>query len=138
MKIRNRIRMIPIMLAMALLFSLSVSAALPPSVEIQWVNTKKVTCEVIITGNLGTVSASITGNTGTTVQATATLYEIINGISTVIYTESTPTPNPLPIASFTEDFTARSGATYYLIMNGVVSKNGVDEEINRSDVETIP
>ncbi len=138
MKIRNRIRLIPIMLAMALLFSLSVSAALPPSAEIQWDNTKSVTCEIIISGNLGTVNAAITGKSGTTVEATATLYEIVNGISTVIYTESTPNPNPLPIASFTEDFTAKSGATYYLVMNGVVSKNGVDEEINRSDVETIP
>lgn len=138
MKIRNHVTIIPVMLVFALLLSMSMSAALPPSIEIQWENTKSVTCEIIILDNLGTVNASIVGKTGTTVQASATLYKIVNGISTVIYTQTTPENNAFPIARFTYEFEVESGATYYLIMNGVVSKNGVDEEINRSDVETIP
>ena len=138
MKIRNRIRFIPIVLVMGLLLSATVSAALPPSIDIQWVNTKKVVCEITITGNLGTVNASILGNTGTTVQATATLYETINGTTSVIYTQSTPTNNSLPLARFAHEFDVQSGATYYLEMSGVVSKNGVDETISRSDTEIVP
>ena len=138
MKIRNYIRIVPLLVALSLLLSFSVSAALPPSAETQWENTKTVTCEVFVIDNLGTVSASIVGYTGSTVQATATLYEILPGLATIIYTESTPENNPYPVASFVYEFEIKSGATYYLVMDGVVSMNGVDEEINRTDVVAVP
>ena len=138
MKIQKCIRIVPIMLVLVLLLSLPLSAALPPAAEIQWENTGVVSCDIIITGNLGTVSASITGKTGTTVQAWAILYKIVNGISTTIYEHETPENNAFPIARFTYEFEVESGVTYYLIMNGVVSKNGVDEEICEADYVTIP
>jgi len=138
LKIRNHIRLLPLLVAFSLLLSFSVSAALPPSAETQWDNTKSVSCDVFVINNLGTVSASIVGFYGTTVQATATLYEILPGLATIIYTESTPENNPVPIASFTHDFEVKSGATYYLVMDGVVSINGVDETISDSDVVAVP
>lgn len=138
MKIKKRIRFVFIMLVMVLLLPTAVSAALPPSSEIQWDNTAVVTCEVIITGNSATASASITGKAGTTVRAWATLYEIIDGTGSIIYYEETPENNQLPIASFLYSFTPKSGATYYLVMDGVVSQNGVDETIYRTDMEDAP
>lgn len=138
MKIQNHIRLVLVMLVMVLLLPTTVSAALPPSSEIQWDNTAVVTCEVIITGNSATASASITGKAGSTVRAWATLYEIIDGSGSIIYYEQTPENNQLPIASFLYSFTPVSGATYYLVMGGVVSKNGVDESIYRTDMEDAP
>lgn len=138
MKIQKSIRIVLAILVVVLLLPTTVSAALPPSVEIQWENTAVVTCEVIIIGNIGVVDASITGNDGTTVRAWATLYEIIDGSGSIIYYEETPENNPYPFASFGYEFTPKSGATYYLVLDGVVSKNGVDETIYDTDMEDAP
>jgi hypothetical protein len=137
MKILTRIRIIPIILVLSMLLPMAVSAALPPSMEIQWKNTQSLTCEIIILGNLGTVNASIIGCPGSTIEAEATLYKIVNGISTTIYTETVQTTT-FPVARFVHEFEVESGVSYYLILWGMVSKNGVDEEICDADYETIP
>lgn len=138
MHILKTIRTLLVPLTLILLLSLVVSAALPPSSEIQWENTQSTSCDIFITDNIGTVSASINGKYGSTVEAQAYLYEILNGTTTLLYSGSTPEDNSLPFASFVYEFEIKSGATYYLVMNGVVSRNGVDENISDSDIEYIP
>ncbi len=138
MRIKNRIRVILISLAMLLLMPTVALAALPPTAEIQWVNTKAVGCNIFVSGTSGSISATITGYTGTIVRATVEFYMIKNGVRTDLYSASTPSNHALPIAAFSCNFTPESGATYYLYLNGVVSRNGIDEEISRSDIETIP
>ena len=138
MRIENRFRIILISLAMLLLMPTVALAALPPTAEIQWENTKAVACNIFVSGTSGSISASITGYTGATVRATVEFYMIKNGVRTTLYMASTPSNNPIPLAAFTCNFTPESGATYYLYLNGVVSRNGINEEISRSDIETIP
>ncbi len=138
MRIKNRIRIILISLAMLLLMPTVALAALPPTAEIQWENTKAVGCNIFVSGTSGSIGASITGYTGTIVRATVEFYMIKNGVRTTLYMASTPSNHTLPVAVFAYDFTPESGATYYLNLNGVVSRNGVDEKISRSDIETIP
>lgn len=140
MKIYVSIRFILFSLVIALTLSSVAFAALPPTTEIQWENTKLVVCNIIVVdnSNIATARASITGYTGTTIDAYARLYKIKDGIGTDIYYETTPEDNPYPFASFGYDFTLESGATYYLILYGTVSKNGVDETIRETDVVTIP
>ena len=138
MKIKNRICIILVSLAMLLLMPSVAFAALPPSAEIQWTNTKAVGCNILISGTSGSIAANIIGNSGTTVRATVEFYMIKNGVRTTLYMASTPSNHSLSFAAFTCDFTPESGATYYLNLNGVVSKNGIDERISDSDIETVP
>jgi hypothetical protein len=138
MKIKNHIRILLISLVVFMLLPTIALAALPPAVEPQWTNTKSVGCNIIISGSKGSISASITGYTGTTVQASVLFYKIKNGVRTDLYSASTPENNSLPIAAFTYAFTPESGATYYLYLSGVVSRNGINEEISDMDIETYP
>lgn len=138
MKIKNHIRILLISLVVFILLPTVALAALPPTVEPQWTNTKGVGCNIIISGNKGTISASITGFTGTTVQASVLFYKIKNGVRTDLYSASSPANNTMPFAAFSYAFTPESGATYYLYLSGVVSRNGIDEEISDMDIETYP
>ncbi len=133
-------RFILVNLILSLLLSTTVLAALPPTIDTQWQNTSMVVCNIIVVdnSNIATARASITGYTGTTIDAYARLYKIKDGIGTDIYYETTPEDNPYSFASFGYDFTLESGATYYLILYGTVSKNGVDETIRKTDAVTIP
>ena len=97
-----------------------------------------VTCDVLISGNQGTATASIIGKTGSSVQGSVELYETISGVTTLIYSNSKPASSAPPRVSFTYSFTVQSGATYYLELNGTVSKGGYDEPITASDTEVIP
>lgn len=138
MKNKKRISFIAFGLLWMLLFSTAVSAALPPTFEPQWENINTVVCGIIVTDDSSTATGSIAAVTGSYVEATATLYKLKNGLTTVEYFASTPENNPLPIASFTYQFVPQSGASYYFVMEGVVSKDGVEEVIERSDSKFFP
>ena len=138
MKIQKRIILAILSFLMAALLAIPSFAALPQPDWTQWVNTIKVGCNIIVLGNQGAVSASITGKTGSSVQGSVELYETINGVTTLIYSDSKPASSAPPRVSFTYSFTVQSGATYYLELNGTVSKGGYDEPITASDTEIIP
>ena len=138
MKIQKRIILAVLSFLMATLLAIPSFAALPQIDEIQWQNTKMVTCDVLISGNQGTATASIIGKTGSSVQGSVELYETISGVTTLIYSNSKPASSAPPRVSFTYSFTVQSGATYYLELNGTVSKGGYDEPITASDTEIIP
>lgn len=138
MKIQVHMRFVLISLSVIFLLSGTVFAALPPSTDTQWENTSVVVCNIVVSGNSAMARASITGYTGAVVDAYARLYKIKDGIGTDIYYETTPDNNPYPFASFIYEFTPESGATYYLILYGTVTINGVDETIRKTDVVTIP
>ena len=138
MKIQKRIILAVLSFLMATLLAIPSFAALPQIDEIQWQNTKVVTCDVLISGNQGTATASIIGKTGSSVQGSVELYETISGVTTLIYSNSKPASSAPPRVSFTYSFTVQSGATYYLELNGIVSKGGYDEPITASDTEIIP
>ena len=138
MKIQKRIILAVLSFLMATLLAIPSFAALPQIDEIQWQNTKMVTCDVLISGNQGTATASIIGKTGSSVQGSVELYETISGVTTLIYSNSKPASSAPPRVSFTYSFTVQSGATYYLELNGTVSKGGYDEPITASDTEVIP
>lgn len=138
MKNKKRISLIIVSLVCTLLFPTMVSAALPPTVEPQWANTNTVVCGIVVTSEGATARASITGKNGTYVEATATLYKIKDDVPTIIYTASTPENNPMPFASFTYEFAPESGATYFLVLRGTVSKNGVEDVIEESDTAAFP
>ena len=138
MKIKLYVRFILVSLLIALLLPITMLAALPPAMEVQWQNTQRVSCNIFVSGNLASASASITAYVGATVDAYARLYKIKDGIGTDIYYETTPDDNPYSFASFGCDFTPESGATYYLNLYGTVTLNGVSETIRDTDVVTIP
>ena len=138
MKSKKRISFFTLGLVWVLLFSIMVSAALPPTAEQQWQNINAVVCGIIITVEGGTARASINGVTGSYVEARATLYQIVGSIPIVVYVGTTPENNPMPYASFTYPFVPESGTSYYLFLYGVVSKDGIEEEIQESDIVAIP
>ncbi len=138
MKNKKRISFIVFGLLWMLLFSTAVSAALPPKVEPQWANINTIVCGIAETNDGAMARGSIVGMTGTYVEATATLYKLKNGITTVEYFASTPENNPYPFASFTYEFVPQSGASYYFVMEGVVSKDGVEEIVDESDMKFFP
>jgi len=137
-KVRNPIRMLLIALAVVLLFPTVTSAALPPTVEPQWNTTMSVGCNIILSGNVGAATASIIGYTGSVVEAYAVLFMIKDGERTDLFWDSTPSDWTMAYASFGWDFTPVSGATYYLVLSGLVTGNGTHDDIYQRDVETVP
>ena len=138
MKIQKRIILAVLSFLMAIVFAIPAAAYQPPATGVQWINTKSVSCNILVTGTSATASAAITGKSGSSVQATVTLYKTVNGVTSAIYSESKTSPSFLPKVSFSYGFTVQSGATYYLELNGTVSKGGYDEPITTSDTEIIP
>ncbi len=139
MKIQKRICLTLFSLLLAVMLPMSVFAALPQIDGVQWVNTKSVSCNIqVVSSTRAIFVATINGNTGSTVQGTIELYETIGNTTTLLYSDSQPATSVPPQAAFSHEFNIQGGATYYLELNGVVSKNGYDEIISFSDTEYVP
>lgn len=134
MKNKRHRRLIIFTLISAMLFPTIVSAALPCSAAIQWTNTQVVTCDLIMSDNLGSVCATVIGDPSSVVQATATLTSLKGIVKTIVYTESTPEDYSLYFADFLYEFVPQSYTTYRLDLDAVVSLNGVDEVIDEHDI----
>ena len=139
MKIQKRICLALFSLLLAIMFPLSVFAALPQIDSIQWVNTMSVSCNIqVVSSTRAIFVAEITGKSGSTVQGTIELYETIGNTTTLLYSDSDPATSAPPKVAFSHEFNIQGGATYYLELNGIVSKNGYDEIISFSDTEYVP
>ena len=138
MKIQKLISLILAVLLVVPVFLFPASAIVPPSDEIQWTNTTLVSCNIIVLGTDGSACASIVGKPGATIQATVVFYETIGGAVTTLYSDSKISSGLSPMVTFVHDLTVQGGATYYLELNGIVSKDGYDEIISFSDTEYVP
>ena len=116
----------------SVLLSISIFAALPPTVDPQYENASDAKCQIFIGSNFTTALASIEGKSRSSVNATVTLYKTKFGTTSVIYTDSA-TNDVFSKVSFEYNFSPEIGATYRLELYGVVTLNGVDEIIQESD-----
>ena len=68
MKLKKLIRAVSLMLVLPLILSVTISAALPPSLDVQWDNADQVVCVIQIVDNVGEALASVMGKFGSTLE----------------------------------------------------------------------
>ena len=107
------------------------SSALGIVVYARWVNTVSVSCGVTFSGRVASCSGSLTAATGSTIDATLTLYKKnVSGGWDPVSGASWPKYVPLPVLSYNQTFTVNSAGTYKVTLTATVSRNGVDELIS--------
>ena len=119
------------LMLLASCFTANAAAAIVPPAEPLWDNAHSVTCAITLSGTRGTIQGRILGYLGTTsIAGTLTLYE--NGVEMESWNISSTTVS----ANVLDNFTATRGCTYDLVLNAVVTTNGVSEQISASDTAT--
>lgn len=103
----------------------TISAAIIPPAEPNWVTPVSGSCEIIFNGTQGTVSCNIFASNGTrNIYGTLVLYE--NDVQIDSWIINTK----LPQLFFTDNFTGVRGCTYRLVLNATVVTDGTSEQIH--------
>lgn len=129
---KNIIRVLSIVLMISCM-AMSVSAAVIPPVEPNWVNVNSLVCRVSFNGTRGTVFCDIAARTGTTsITGTLTLYEDDEEIDSWNISSNTS------YVTVADNFTGVSGCTYTLVLDADVVTSGVSESLEHTATKVCP
>ena len=129
---KNIIRVLSIVLMISCM-AMSVSAAVIPPVEPNWVNVNSLVCRVSFNGTRGTVFCDIAARAGTTsITGTLTLYE------DDVEIDSWDIDVTTSYVTIADNFTGVSGSTYKLVLDADVVRNGVTEPLDHTATKVCP
>ena len=117
------------------MLTMAVSAALPGTVTVQWVNITSISCELSFGDTLDYATACIEARTGSTIEATMTLYRLSDGVASVAATWKGTGEDVLILD---KPFNGSEGVTYYLKLSVKVTYGGYTESASATDTATAP
>ena len=93
-----------------------------------WTNTLDASTNLTFSGRTATATGRITAVSGSTIDATLTLYRISGG-SRVFVTSWSRSSSAVAVVTFSETHTVSQAGTYVVVMRATVTRNGVTDNI---------
>ena len=116
------------------LVCITLASLLCVCVSARYINVTAIKCDLSFSGRVATCSGNITALSGSTIDATLTLYRK-NG-SNWDYVTSWTKYSAMPVLNFSnEKYTVPSAGTYKVVITATVTRNGVAESVSNESAE---